>query len=85
MQEGGQYRFTMPQKLALRRQRPPPQGFPKDSNLDFEVRVRKIVRGGAAMMQQQAQQQQQRRSRSKRLSRRRRSGAFVLPPPPAAG
>ena len=59
MQEGGEYRFTMPQKLAFGAN-PPPQGFPKDSALTFEVRVRKIVRGGAAMMQQmQAQQQQQ--------------------------
>jgi FKBP-type peptidyl-prolyl cis-trans isomerase FkpA len=48
MQEGGEYRFTMP------------QGFPKNSNLTFEVRVRKIARGGAAMLQQyQAQQMQQ--------------------------
>ena len=59
MQEGGEYRFTMPQKLAFGAN-PPPPGFPKDSALTFEVRVRKIVRGGAAMMQQmQAQQQQQ--------------------------
>jgi FKBP-type peptidyl-prolyl cis-trans isomerase FkpA len=59
MQEGGEYRFTMPQKLAFGAS-PPPPGFPKNSALTFEVRVRKIVRGGAAMMQQmQAQQQQQ--------------------------
>ncbi len=59
MREGGQYRFTMPQKLAFGSS-PPPPNFPKDSALTFEVRVQKIVRGGAAMMQQmQAQQQQQ--------------------------
>ncbi len=59
MQEGGQYRFTMPQKLAFGSS-PPPPNFPKNSALTFEVRVQKIVRGGAAMMQQmQAQQQQQ--------------------------
>jgi len=59
MQEGGEYRFTMPQKLAFVNG-PPPPGFPKNSNLTFEVRVRKIARGGAAMMQQmQAQQMQQ--------------------------
>ena len=59
MQEGGEYRFTMPQKLAFGAN-PPPPGFPKNSNLTFEVRVRKIARGGAAMMQQmQAQQMQQ--------------------------
>ena len=59
MQEGGEYRFSMPQKLAFGAS-PPPPNFPKGSALNFEVRVRKVVRGGAAMMQQmQAQQQQQ--------------------------
>jgi len=59
MQEGGMYRFTMPQKLAFVNS-PPPPGFPKDSALTFEVRVQKIARGGAAMLQQmQAQQMQQ--------------------------
>ena len=59
MQEGGEYRFTMPQKLAFGNG-PPPPSFPKNSNLTFEVRVRKIARGGAAMLQQmQAQQIQQ--------------------------
>jgi hypothetical protein len=59
MQEGGEYRFSMPQKLAFGAG-PPPPGFPKNSALTFEVRVRKIARGGAALMQQmQAQQQQQ--------------------------
>jgi hypothetical protein len=58
MQEGGEYRFTMPQKLAFAG--PPPPGFPKNSALTFEVRVRKVARGGAALMQQmQAQQMQQ--------------------------
>jgi len=56
MSEGGEYRFTMPQKLAFTAG-PPPPGFPKDSNLTFDVRVRKIVRGGAAMMQQVPQGQ----------------------------
>ena len=61
MQEGGEYRFTMPQKLAFGAG-PPPPGFPKNSALTFEVRVRKIARGGAALMQQmQAQQMQQQR------------------------
>ena len=55
MQEGGRYRFTMPPRLAFGNS-PPPQGFPKDSNLTFEVQVRKIVRGGAAMMSQQQPQ-----------------------------
>jgi hypothetical protein len=56
MQEGGEYRFTMPQRLAFG-DKPAPQGFPKNSGLTFEVRVRKIVRGGAAMMMQAPQQQ----------------------------
>jgi hypothetical protein len=58
MQEGGQYRFSMPQKLAFGATGAPP-GFPKNSALTFEVRVRKVARGGAAMMQQMQQQQQQ--------------------------
>ncbi|MEO7654316.1 MAG: FKBP-type peptidyl-prolyl cis-trans isomerase [Sphingomicrobium sp.] len=58
MQEGGEYRFTMPQSLAFGAG-PTPPGFPADSGLTFDVRVRKIVRGGAALMQQQLQQQQQ--------------------------
>ena len=57
MKEGGEYRFTMPQRLAFG-SGPPPQGFPANSSLTFEVRVRKIVRGGAALMQRQAQPQQ---------------------------
>lgn len=57
MQEGGRYRFKMPQRLAFGNQ-PPPQGFPANSSLTFEVQVRKIVRGGAAMMQQQGAPQQ---------------------------
>lgn len=51
MQDGGRYRFTMPARLAFGNG-PPPQGFPRGSNLTFEVQVRKVVRGGAAMMMQ---------------------------------
>ena len=58
MREGGEYRFTMPQRLAFTNG-PPPPGFPKDSDLTFEVRVQKLVRGGAAMMQQMPGQPQQ--------------------------
>jgi len=57
MQDGGQYRFTMPQKLAFGNS-PPPPSFPKNSALTFEVRVEKVVRGGAALLQQQMIQQQ---------------------------
>jgi hypothetical protein len=56
MQEGGEYRFTMPPRLAFGSKPPPPEL--KGSNLTFEVRVQKIVRGGAAMMIQQMQAQQ---------------------------
>lgn len=58
MQEGGQYRFTMSQKLAFGSNPPPPE-LPKGSNLTFETRVQKIVRGGAALLQQQMMQQMQ--------------------------
>ena len=57
MREEGQYHFTMPQRLAFNG--PPPPSFPKNSDLTFDVRVRKIVRGGAAMMGMMQQQQQQ--------------------------
>lgn len=57
MSEGGEYRFSMPQSLAWGEGAGPP-GFPADSGLTFDVRVRQIVRGGAAMMQQQAPPQQ---------------------------
>jgi hypothetical protein len=56
MEEGGQYRFTMPQNLAF--PRGAPEGFPKGP-LTFEVRVRKVVRGGAALIQQGGAQPQQ--------------------------
>ena len=59
MQEGGEYRFVMPQRLGWGEGQAP-QGWPKGSALTFEVRVRKVVPGGAAMLQQmQAQQMQQ--------------------------
>ena len=59
MQEGGEYRFAMPEKIAWGEGQAP-QGWPKGSALTFEVRVRKIVPGGAALLRQmQAQQQQQ--------------------------
>ena len=48
MQEGGRYRFSMPERLAFTNGTPP--GWPKGSDLNFEVQVRKVVPGGAAMM-----------------------------------
>lgn len=58
MQEGGEYRFTMPQTLAFTAG--PPPSWPKDSPLTFEVRVRKVARDGAAMMRQMQAQQRDR-------------------------
>lgn len=59
MQEGGEYRFTLPEKIAWG-DGPAPPNWPKGSALTFEVRVKKIVPGGAALLRQmQAQQQQQ--------------------------
>jgi hypothetical protein len=58
MQEGGEYRFSMPQSLAFG-DSPAPAGFPKGSKLNFEVRVQKVVRGGAALLRQQMQMQAQ--------------------------
>ena len=58
MQEGGQYRFSMPQSLAFVNT-PAPSNFPKDSKLNFEVRVRQIVRGAAPMYKQMQAQQMQ--------------------------
>jgi FKBP-type peptidyl-prolyl cis-trans isomerase FkpA len=57
MQEGGVYRFTMPEQIAWH-QGEAPQGWPKGSPLTFEVRVRKVAPGGAALLEQQIQQQQ---------------------------
>ena len=56
MQEGGQYRFSMPQRLGWGEGQAPP-GWPKGSPLNFEVRVRKVVPGGAALLEQQMMQQ----------------------------
>jgi len=57
MQEGGEYRLRMPQSLAFPGGRTPP-GFPPNTDLNFTVQVRKIVRGGAPMLRQQMLMQQ---------------------------
>ena len=57
MKEGGEYKLKMPQKLAFPDGAAPP-GFPPNTDLNFTVQVRKIVRGGAAMMRQQMMMQQ---------------------------
>lgn len=62
MQEGGQYRFSMPEKIGWGVGQAP-QGWPKGSPLTFEVQVRKVIPGGAGLVHQyqaaQAQQQMQ--------------------------
>jgi hypothetical protein len=60
MQEGGLYRFTIPQSIAWGSQGQPPQNWPKDSPLTFDVRVRKVVPGGAQILEQQMQQERMR-------------------------
>jgi FKBP-type peptidyl-prolyl cis-trans isomerase FkpA len=57
MQEGGEYRLKMPQSLAFPGGRTPP-GFPPNTDLNFTVQVRKVVRGGAQMLRQQMMMQQ---------------------------
>ena len=57
MQEGGLYRFTIPQSIAWGTKGQAPQGWPEGSPLTFDVRVRKVVGGGAALLEQQLQQQ----------------------------
>ena len=56
MQEGGVYRFTMPERIAWEEGQAP-QGWPKGSPLTFEVRVRKVVPGGAELVEQQLRRQ----------------------------
>jgi FKBP-type peptidyl-prolyl cis-trans isomerase FkpA len=56
MAEGGEYRLKFPQRLAFPDGAPP--GFPADTNLNFTVQVRKVVRGGAATLRQQMLMQQ---------------------------
>ncbi len=57
MREGGQYHFSMPQRLAFNG--PAPPNFPAGSALNFDVKVNKVLRGGAAMVGMMQQQQQQ--------------------------
>ena len=57
MQEGGLYRFTIPEAIAWGAQGRAPDGWPKGSPLTFDVRVRKVVAGGAAVLEQQRMQQ----------------------------
>lgn len=57
MQEGGEYKLKMAPKLAFPDGATPP-GFPPNTNLNFTVQVRKVVKGGAAMLRQQMMMQQ---------------------------
>ena len=60
MAAGGEYRLKFPQTLAF--PDGPPPSFPPNTNLNFTVQVRKVVRGGAAMMRQQMMMQQMQQS-----------------------
>jgi FKBP-type peptidyl-prolyl cis-trans isomerase FkpA len=55
MQEGGHYRVHIPARLGYGAE--PPPGIPPNSDLDFDVRVTKVVANAAAMMRQGAPQQ----------------------------
>jgi FKBP-type peptidyl-prolyl cis-trans isomerase FkpA len=55
MEEGGEYRFRFPQEMAFPNGAPP--NFPADTDLNFEVEVKKVIRGGAALLQQQMMMQ----------------------------
>ena len=55
MQEGGHYKAHIPAKLGYGAESPP--GIPPNSDLDFDIKVVKVV-PNAALMQQGAPQQQ---------------------------
>jgi FKBP-type peptidyl-prolyl cis-trans isomerase FkpA len=57
MQRGGRYRITIPSDLAYGEADQP--GIPRNSDLEFDVRVVDIAQGAAAMAAQQPQGQQQ--------------------------
>ena len=58
MQEGGHYKVHIPAKLGYGAE--PPQGgpIPPNADLDFDIRVEKVVPNAALMMQQGAPPQQ---------------------------
>jgi len=51
MQEGGHYKIHIPAKLGYGANVPPDGPIPPNANLDFEVKVAKVVPNAAAMMQ----------------------------------
>ena len=57
MQEGGHYKVHIPSKLGYGHEPPAGGPIPPDANLDFDVKVVKLV-PNAALMQQGAPQQQ---------------------------
>ncbi len=73
MQEGGVYRFVLPQKIAWG-DAGAPEGWPSDSPLTFQVRVAKIVPGGAAMLEQQRQQEQMQQMLQQQMQQQQQGG-----------
>ena len=73
MQEGGVYRFTLPQNIAWGGSGEP-EGWPKGSPLTFDVRVQKVVPGGAAMLEQQMQQQQMQQMLQQQMQQQQQGG-----------
>ena len=51
MREGGHYKIHIPAKLGYGANVPPGGPIPPNSDLDFEVKVVKVVPNAAAMMQ----------------------------------
>ena len=51
MQEGGHYKIHIPAKLGYGANVPPDGPIPPNADLDFEVKVVKVVPNAAAMMQ----------------------------------
>jgi hypothetical protein len=59
MREGGKYRIRIPAALGYGATGTPDGKIPPDSELEFDVEVRQVVRDAALMMQQQQQGQAQ--------------------------
>ena len=55
MQEGGRYKIHIPAKLGYGANVPPDGPIPPNADLDFDVKVVKVVPNAAAMVQQQQQ------------------------------
>jgi FKBP-type peptidyl-prolyl cis-trans isomerase FkpA len=59
MQEGGHYRIHIPSKLAYGANPPPDAPIPPNADLDYDVKVVKVVPNAALMQQSGPPQPQQ--------------------------